>query len=194
MKVIQAGMGGMGEVWMRAVMASIDVEHAGFVEIDEDISAKQMAAHGLNGKLDFKSLGEALDSVKADDLIDVTPPQFHQENSLIALDAGVPVLSEKPLANSRMFALSIVEKSNQTGVLRMVTQNYRYRSSNQTLKQALYTQGLGAIGSVTVDFFRGPHFGGFREEMPYPLIIDMSIHHFDLMRFFGKRPCLRHWL
>jgi predicted dehydrogenase len=35
-----------------------------------------------------------------------------------------------------------------------------------------------------VRFFKGPHFGGFREDMPYPLIIDMAIHHFDLMRFF----------
>src|SRR5690606_23390301 len=39
----------------------------------------------------------------------------------------------------------------------------------------------------TVEFMRGPHFGGFREEMAYPLIIDMSIHHFDLMRFFLER-------
>ena len=183
-KVIQAGMGGMGNVWLRTVLDSPEVEFAGFVEIDEDIAAKQVAAHGLDGDKIFKSLAEALDSVKADGVIDVTPPQFHRENSLTALEAGIPVLSEKPLANSRPAALAIVEKANQTGVLHMVTQNYRYRSAIQTLKQALHTHGLGAIGSATVDFFRGPHFGGFREEMAYPLIIDMSIHHFDLMRFF----------
>jgi predicted dehydrogenase len=42
---------------------------------------------------------------------------------------------------------------------------------------------MGRISAVSVEFHKGPHFGGFREAMPYPLIIDMSIHHFDLMRY-----------
>jgi predicted dehydrogenase len=66
----------------------------------------------------------------------------------------------------------------------MITQNYRYHQPLYTLKQVLKSGHLGTISSVTVEFFKGPHFGGFREEMPYPLIIDMSIHHFDLMRYF----------
>jgi predicted dehydrogenase len=66
----------------------------------------------------------------------------------------------------------------------MVAQNYRYSRPAQTLKQLLDSGKLGQVGSVTVEFFRGPHFGGFREEMPYPLIIDMAIHHFDMLRFF----------
>jgi predicted dehydrogenase len=52
------------------------------------------------------------------------------------------------------------------------------------LKKTRAAGVMGAIGAVHVEFFKGPHFGGFREEMAYPLIIDMSIHHFDLMRFF----------
>ena len=34
-----------------------------------------------------------------------------------------------------------------------------------------------------------PHFGGFREKMAHPLLVEMSIHHFDLMRFiFDTNP------
>jgi predicted dehydrogenase len=69
----------------------------------------------------------------------------------------------------------------------MVGQNRRYMVDTQTLKHALSLPEVGEIGSASVEFFRGPHFGGFRDEMPYPLIIDMSIHHFDLMRFFLER-------
>ena len=47
MKVIQAGIGGIGNVWLRTVLDSPEVEFAGFVEIDEDIAAKQVAVHGL---------------------------------------------------------------------------------------------------------------------------------------------------
>ena len=189
MKVIQVGIGGMGNAWLRAVQESPNVEYAGFVEVSDKIAAEQVQKYNLDGSTIFKSLDEALRQVKADGVINVTPPQFHKAVSLTALEAGIPVLSEKPLAGTREEALDIVEAANRTGVLHMVTQNYRYSVPTQTLKKALTSGDMGAIGAAHVEFFKGPHFGGFREEMPYPLIIDMSIHHFDLMRFFlGSDP------
>lgn len=189
MKVIQVGIGGMGNAWLNAVTKSDVVEYAGFVEISDEIARQQVERWGLDRAAIFKSLDEALASVEADGVINVTPPQFHKEISITALEAGLPVLSEKPLAGTRAEALDIVAKANETGVLHMVAQNYRYRSATQTLKQGLDSGLCGRIGSVTVEFFKGPHFGGFRDAMDYPLIIDMSIHHFDLMRFFlGSDP------
>lgn len=184
MKVIQVGIGGMGNAWLRAVLESPTVEYAGFVEVNEAVAAEQTQKYGLTGAPFFKTLDEALRSVHADGVINVTPPQFHKAVSLTALEAGVPVLSEKPLADTRQAALDIVTAANRTGVLHMVTQNYRYKPPIQTLKKALTEGGMGAMGALHVEFFKGPHFGGFRDEMAYPLIIDMSIHHFDLMRFF----------
>lgn len=189
MKVIQVGIGGMGNAWLRAVLDSPVVDYAGFVEVSDKIAAEQVAKYGLDGKRIYKTLGEALCAVKADGIINVTPPQFHKAVSIEALEAGVPVLSEKPLADTRQSALDIVEAANRTGVLHVVTQNYRYSPATQTLKKALDAGVVGPIGAAHVEFFKGPHFGGFREEMAYPLIIDMSIHHFDLMRFFlGSDP------
>ena len=189
MKVIQVGIGGMGNAWLRAVQASPVVEFAGFVEVNAEMAAAQVVKYGLDGNKIFRTLGDALAAVEADGVINVTPPQFHREVSLIALEAGVPVLSEKPLADTRASAQDIVDAANRTGVCHMVAQNYRYGRATQTLMSVLGHGELGPIGAATVQFFRGPHFGGFREEMPYPLIIDMSIHHFDLMRFFlGRDP------
>lgn len=189
MKVIQVGLGGMGNAWLRAVQQLPEVEFAGFVEINANIAAEQVAKYELDGGTVFPNLKEALAAVQTDGVINVTPPQFHRNVSLIALEAGVPVLSEKPLADTFAAAQDIVDASNRTGVLHMVAQNYRYHAPTQTLFQTLQQGDFGAIGAVKVDFFKGPHFGGFREEMPYPLIIDMSIHHFDLMRFFlGRDP------
>ena len=189
MKVIQVGIGGMGNAWLRAVQDSPDVAYAGFVEVSDAVAAEQVKKYNLDGSLIFKSLDEALRTVQTDGVINVTPPQFHKAVSITALEAGVPVLSEKPLAGTRQEALDIVAAANRTGILHMVTQNYRYSSPTQTLKQALSSGAMGEIGAAHIEFFKGPHFGGFREEMPYPLIIDMSIHHFDLMRFFlGSDP------
>jgi predicted dehydrogenase len=182
-------MGGMGNAWLRAVLAAPEVDYAGFVEVNDAIAAEQVQKYELGNLPVFKSLAEALQSVQVDGVINVTPPQFHRAVSITALEAGVPVLSEKPLADTRQAALDIVAAANRTGVLHMVTQNYRYKPPIQTLKWALQEGGMGEIGAVHVAFFKGPHFGGFREAMAYPLIIDMSIHHFDLMRFFlGSDP------
>jgi predicted dehydrogenase len=165
------------------------VEFAGFVEVNPNIAAEQVAKYELDSNTVFSNLQAALAAVQADGVINVTPPQFHREVSLVALEAGVPVLSEKPLADTFAAAKDIVDASNRTGVLHMVAQNYRYHAPTQTLFHTLQQVDFGPIGAVKVDFFKGPHFGGFREEMPYPLIIDMSIHHFDLMRFFlGRDP------
>src|SRR6185503_3913539 len=163
---------------------SSEVEYVALVEVNETIVRQQAEKYGLDRALIFRSLPEALAAVSADAVIDVTPPTFHREISTIALEAGIPVLSEKPLADTLADAAAIVQKANEAGVLHMVAQNYRYHVPVQTLKRVLASGEFGQVGSVTVEFFKGPHFGGFREEMAYPLIIDMAIHHFDLMRFF----------
>jgi predicted dehydrogenase len=184
MKVIQVGMGGMGRTWIETVRASSEVEFVGFVEVNDAIADAQAAQFGLDRAAVYPTLDAALNAVRADGVINVTPPQFHKAVSFTALDAGIPVLSEKPLAGTRADAQAIVERADATGVLHMVTQNYRYTIPAQTLKTVFDSGEMGAIGGVTIEFFKGPHFGGFREEMAYPLIIDMAIHHFDMLRFF----------
>ena len=182
-QVIQVGIGGMGKTWLKTVLASQEVEFAGFVETNDVIAEKLAQEYGFDKNKIFKSLQEALKHVEADGVIDVTPPRFHEEISLTSLEAGIPVLSEKPLSHTLESAKRIVKKSTETGILHMVAQNYRYNMPTQTLKKILQEGKLGKPGSVTLEFFKGPHFGGFREQMPYPLIIDMAIHHFDAMRF-----------
>ena len=184
MNVIQVGIGGMGSTWLRAVQRSPLVEFAGFVEINDEIARAQAEAYHFDSSLIFQSLPEALENVEADAVINVTPPEIHREICVAALEAGLPVLTEKPLAGNLAEARAIVEAAKATGMLCSVAQNYRYRPLAQTIKRLLDSGELGAVAAVRAEFFRGPHFGGFREQMPHPLLVDMSIHHFDLMRFF----------
>ena len=180
----------MGNTWLNAVLQSAEVEYAGFVEINDTTAQAQAERYNLDPALIFRSLDDALAAVSTDGVLDITPPQFHKSVAFTALDAGIPVLSEKPLADSPASASQIVRKANETGVLHMVAQNRRYSIPAQTLKQVLTSGEMGTIASVSVEFFKGPHFGGFRDEMPYPLIIDMAIHHFDMLRFFLESEAL----
>lgn len=183
-KLLQIGIGGMGNAWLNACKGNPDVEYAGWVEINPQIAEAQAAKYNLDRERIYPSLDAALRVSRPDGVIIVTPPQTHRDLSIAALRAGLPVLSEKPLADTPEAARAIVAAARETGMLHMVAQNYRYSRPAQTIKRVLRAGTLGAVGGVTVRFFRGPHFGGFRDEMPYPLITDMSIHHFDMLRFF----------
>jgi predicted dehydrogenase len=92
MKVIQVGIGGMGNAWLSAVQASEQVEFAGFVEVSDRTISEQVAAYDLDGSTVYNTLDEALAALDVDGVINVTPPQFHREISVTALEAGTPVL------------------------------------------------------------------------------------------------------
>lgn len=181
MKFIQVGIGNRGDIWLDSIAKSPVCELAACVEISEQFINQQSEKYNIPRDRIFPTLEAALEHVQADAVLDVTPPSLHLGIATMALDAGLPVLAEKPLADNIDSAEAVVQKVEQSGLPYMVTQNYRYKPAIQTLKRAL--QDMGEIASVQISFHKAVRFGGYREEMPYPLIIDMSIHHFDLMRY-----------
>ena len=75
LKLIQAGVGGMGKAWWtHAVKESPDFELAALVDIDT--AALSVAAEALAIPPDrcFGDLAAALQAVKVDALVTVTPP------------------------------------------------------------------------------------------------------------------------
>ena len=70
--------------------------------------------------------GRALAEVRPDFVVDVTIPEAHHDVTLAALAAGVPVLGEKPMADSMEHARAMVAASERAGKLYMVSQSRRY--------------------------------------------------------------------
>jgi predicted dehydrogenase len=72
----------------------------------------------------------------------------------------------------------------------MVSQNYRFHSWVRTLRYLVESREFGRADNLLVHFAKAPRFeGSFRLEMDHPLVRDMSIHHFDLMRAVtGQEP------
>lgn len=196
-RVVQVGMGRMGNGWLKTVMASQEVEFAGFVEIDDQIIEKRVKEYGLDKEMIFKSLPEALGKLEVDGLINVTPVKVHEEICLTSLEAGIPVLCEKPLSDNRESVERIVKKSNETKILLIVGQNYRYQAVMQTLKKVLVEGKLGRPEMVYDDMFEDTastevdkeHIIRYWNKLSYPALIDFSTHHYDLIRFlFESEP------
>ncbi len=186
-RIIQVGVGGMGVGWTDCLAASDRWEVSAYVDTNERNLMAAATCHGMPKSRCYTELDHALSEVGADALLDVTPQQFRKGVCCAALDRGLDVMSEKPLADSLRNAKAIVARAKKLGRTYMVAQNYRYQAPTQTVKRFVESGRLGAVGYVGISFHKGPHFGGFREEMAYPLVLDMSIHHFDMVRcILGK--------
>jgi predicted dehydrogenase len=102
-----------------------------------------------------------------------------------ALCAGLPVLGEKPAAQTVAEALSLAAAAEVTGKLFMVSQSRRHNDQLVAFRQ--HVRGLGGVGGLSTRFAKAPHFGGFREEMDDVLLLDMAIHPFDSARYLLDR-------
>lgn len=187
LRLVQVGAGGMGRAWLRAITENPDVELAGLVDLDLDVARAALTDAGLHGVEVGRSAAEVADSVGADAVVNVTVPEAHLVVNEEALGAGYPVLCEKPAAPTVATALIQTGMAELSGKLLMISQSRRYFGALRELRRQV--EGLGEIGTVTTEFFKAPHFGGFRDEMAHVLLIDMAIHAFDAARFLiGAEP------
>ena len=182
-RALQVGVGGFGKGWTRVLSDSPAVDLVGIVDVRREALDEARAKHGIAEDACHTSLDEALDELSPDLVVCVTPPEFHREVAEAALAAGAHVITEKPLAGTMEDARAMADAADAAGRQLAVSQNYRYDAAARTVQELVKTGRLGEPGAFAVEFFRGPRFeGSFRRHMPYPLTIDMSIHHYDLMR------------
>jgi predicted dehydrogenase len=176
------GAGGMGRAWAKNLQGCPDVHLVGWIDIRPQAAAEAADELKIGDIYTGTDLGKALAEIKPDFVVDVTIPEAHHSVTLQALAAGVPVLGEKPMADNMEHAREMVAASERAGQLYMVSQSRRYDARLSAFRQLIETQ-VGHLGILNSDFYIGPHFGGFREQMPSPLILDMAIHTFDAARF-----------
>jgi predicted dehydrogenase len=184
--VIQVGAGAMGRAWLDAITRSPDAELVGVVELDAAIAESALAEHGLDVPVGTDA-AELAERTGAQAVVDVTVPGAHLPVNLGALRAGLAVLCEKPVTPTVRDALILTAAAEVSGKLLMVSQSRRYYAALAALRQR--ASGLGGIGFLSTEFMKAPHFGGFREEMDHPLLVDMAIHAFDVARYLlGSAP------
>lgn len=188
LRVIQVGAGGMGQAWLRNDAENPDIELVGIVDLNLEAARAGAAVYGDESIATGGDLMTMVSSLQPDAILDITVPVAHHPVTTDALFAGLPVLGEKPAANTLAEALSLAAAAEVTGELFMVSQSRRYNDQLVALKQRAGL--LGDLGTVTTEFFKAPRFGGFREEMDNVLLLDMAIHPFDSVRYLLDRDPL----
>jgi len=178
---VVVGAGSISGAWF-GPLAAENVVIKGVVDLSRDAAERRIDEFGLDCPAST-DLARTLRRTRPDFVVDLTMPEAHCSVTCTALRAGCHVVSEKPMAASMAEARRMVRTAERTGRLYMVSQSRRWNALHDRVRRAVRSRRLGELTTANCDFYIGAHFGGFRDKMPSPLILDMAIHHFDLARF-----------
>lgn len=198
-KAIQVGLGHWGFSWTKEVIPKVPSIHmVGYVDSNPEAIKRVQTELGIEEKRCFLSLDDAAQGLEADLAICTLRTEAHYPVVKRCLELGLNVIVEKPFASTIAQAKELVELARANGRVLMVSQNYRFQPAPIAAAELIGAQKFGPVNLVSIDFRRHAPSQGYRYwDMPDPLLADMSIHHFDLMRMVlndnPKRVSCRTW-
>ena len=197
-KTLKSAIVGTGTIFERHRQAYVDSGVEVFGVADIDLSRAQSAASKNNISLavsDWKEL-IARDNI---DIIDIcTPPKFHAEIAIAALDAGKHVICEKPLAPNLAACDEIVEAAKRSTGLLTVCHQFRGTVEAQRLKWLMDVGHLGKAYLARVRRYDAPPMNLVRQNRWGNWIDDgggvlmtKAIHQLDLLTLalWSRPPC-----
>lgn len=153
--------------------------------------AKEIAnKYGVNMYTDFNELinCEELDAVSV-----CTPNDLHASISIAALQSGIHVLCEKPMATSKKDAKKMIDAAEKNGKKLMIGHNQRFVASHQKAKQLIENGEIGKIYSFRTAFgHSGPENWSVdgkeswflkKDEAFLGAMGDLGVHKADLIRY-----------
>jgi predicted dehydrogenase len=138
--------------------------------------------------LDFDQM---LRETSPDVVIVTTMDSTHHEFIIKGLNAGMHVITEKPMTTDELKVQAILDAERLSGKQVLVTFNYRYSPHRQKLYELLQEGAIGKVTSVDfhwyldtshgADYFRRWH--GIQAHSG-SLLVHKASHHFDLLNWW----------
>ena len=174
----------MANFWLKVISQTENAELAGITGTEAEIE-KACKEYGISKDIAYSDYKEAIEKADADIMVIVIPAALHADAAKRGMDKGLHIIMEKPLATSLEEAKELLAYKAKYPKLKVMTsQNYRWRTYNQTIKKAIQGGMIGKLESVLVEFRKQEDLQGYRAGLDMPLLRDCAIHHFDLIRFF----------
>lgn len=98
------------------------------------------------------------------------------------------ILAQKPLALNFNEAKRLAFACEAAGKILSVNQNMRYDQSMRVLKEVLDRGDLGTPVLATIELRAVPHWQPFLQNYDRLTLLNMSIHHLDVLRFLFGEP------
>jgi predicted dehydrogenase len=180
-RVAVIGLGFMGRRWARAL-----AEHAG-ATLAAVSDVREYVARDVAERYGAIAIAEPLEAAVRPDLDGVaicTPEHLHTDVALAAIDAGTPVMVEKPLAHTVADAEQIRDRAARRGVAVLVGHVLRFDPRYAAMHRAI---GDGEIGKVQA--VRSERIGLVSDQDVLggrtSLALYYGVHEFDLCRWYA---------
>jgi predicted dehydrogenase len=188
LRAVHVGVGLWGRSWAELIARTPGYRLVGVAEAAADGRAWAAAELGVPV---FPDLESALGGTGADVVLLASPPSTHRPLSELALAHGCHVISEKPLALDLADARAIADAAAAAGRHAMVAQNYRFRRQSRALRDLVQGGALGSLLGARIVCrrdLRRAHITSrdWRGQMPHPYLLDMAIHHVDMLRMITR--------
>ena len=142
---------------------------------------------------DFKKM---IEETKPDVVIVTTMDSTHDDYIVAAMEAGVDVITEKPMTTTAEKCQRILDAKKKTGRNLRVSFNYRYSPPRTQVKDILMSGEIGEVLSVDFHWMLNTHHGAdyFRrwhgeKRNSGGLMVHKATHHFDLVNWWlGAMP------
>ena len=175
------GTGAMGRHHVRILSQMEGVELVGISDLNEEVLSRLAKRYSTTPYLDYTEL---LVREKPDAVTIAVPTTLHREVAIAAINSGVSVLVEKPIAESVDSANQIIKAAREMGVKLMVGHIERFNPAITALKKVIDVNGIGKIVSMSAKRV-GPHNPRIRD---VGIILDLGVHDIDVMQYlYGER-------
>ena len=148
------GIIGCGDVANRTYLPALDELGRANLTAFFDVAAEraEAAAARYPGAKAYTTLAEFLAHPGLDGVLNLTPAPFHRDTTKAALDAGLHVLSEKPIAPSVADAQELIAYAKQKGRHLLVAPAVMASNRFRWLKELLAAGKLGTISFATAQY------------------------------------------
>ena len=197
---VRAGVVGLGKGYGHAAAYHDDQRTS--LEALCDIDAARLAATAarVESRHTFADPHELFRSGAVDVVSIATPNATHHELTLAALEAGLHVLCEKPLAVNAGQARQMAAAAAAAGRVLMVNYNYRFVPASQALKAAAANGALGEVYFARSVWHRSRGIPGLRRGRKSWFVeravagggplIDLGVHRLDLALWLMDFPAV----
>lgn len=151
-----------------------------------DPSPEAAAEAGKLGYAFYATIDELLDQSKPDGVVVAVPNQLHVSTGLACIERGIPILIEKPVADTVAEALRLVRAAEAAGV---ATLTGHHRRHNPVMRRAAELVREGSVGKVVAATSTwlnhkpvGYHDLAWRRELGGGPVLINAIHEIDCLR------------
>lgn len=178
MNVIVAGTGAMGRNHIRNYVS----QKVNVIAVDVSLQTLAGTKQQFPSVKTYDSIDKAIGENEVDAASVVTTTSSHFDTAVKLMEAGIPVLIEKPMTDSVKAAKEIVKIAKRTGVLAQVGHIERFNPAVKKLREMKPELGKTVYASAH-------RFGIPSARKLDNVILDLSIHDIDILSFItAEKP------